>query len=33
VEEKLFARRKNEVLSAVNALQNPVLEFHPSAPL
>jgi hypothetical protein len=32
VKEKLFARRKNEVLSAVNALQNPVLEFHPSCP-
>jgi hypothetical protein len=32
VEEKLFARRKYEVLPAVNALQNPVLEFHPSCP-
>lgn len=32
VEEKLFSRGKNEVLPAVNALQNPVLEFHPSCP-
>lgn len=32
VEEKLFPGRENEILSAINALQNPVLEFHPSAP-
>jgi hypothetical protein len=32
VKEKLFPSRKNEILPAVNALQNPVLEFHPSCP-
>jgi hypothetical protein len=32
VKEKLFARRKNEILPAVNALQIPVLKFHPSCP-
>jgi hypothetical protein len=33
VEKKLFARGKNEVAAAVNALQCPVLEFHCEAPL
>jgi hypothetical protein len=28
VEEQLFARRKHEVRSAVDTLQNLVLEFH-----
>ena len=32
VEEKLFSRGKDEILPAVNALQNSVLEFHPSCP-
>ncbi len=32
VEEKLLSRGENEILPAVNALQNPVLEFHPSCP-
>ena len=32
MEEQLFPGRENEVLSAVNALQNSVLEFHPSCP-
>ena len=29
VEEKLFARGEHEIGTAVNALQHPVLEFHP----
>ena len=32
MEEQLFSRGKDEILPAVNALQNPVLEFHPSCP-